>query len=169
MGVGQSGASGGWCSKYLTSLLANYAFSCGAKGVKGAAGNNAGTNGGNTTFGSGPVILTANGGQGGQGGADILANNLIPGATPGTASGGDINSSGEAGFLGVIDVAATVPDASGNGGSTPYGAGGRGVTGNAGQNATGIGAGGSGGAADGGSGLAGGDGSAGAILIWEYS
>jgi len=105
----------------------------GGGGGAGSGSQSAGSNGGNTTFGS----MTANGGSAGTGGGAGLAG--------GTASGGDINLTGGNGgaALGVANVFGT------DGASSPFGGGGRGGYGgagvaSAGLDATGYGAGGGG-------------------------
>lgn len=174
--LGASAGAGSWCIKFFSSLAASYAFSAGAGGVGGAAGANNGTDGGDTTFGSGPVILTAFGGKGvvtSPGGA--LAQ--FGGLGGALATGGDYNSCGQNGgvILALGDSNPAITRHISSGGSTPRGAGGRGVNAlqgvnTRGENGTGYGGGASGSVSnDGSTAVAGRDGAPGAILIFEYS
>jgi hypothetical protein len=107
----------------------------------GNIGSFAGSNGGDTLFGSGPLMR----GNGGLGGSLSGAGNA-----GGAASGGDINING-AGGTGAQNL---INAASGSGGSGPYGGAGRGVFNHAGDNAAAnSGSGGSGGGASGAAGV----------------
>ena len=92
--VGDDGSAGGTAIKTTNIIDASYAIVIGAKGVGGAAGNNAGTNGGNTTVVSVNVNLTCNGGQFGDGTVASIINTFHLDNTGGTAVGGDINIQG---------------------------------------------------------------------------
>jgi hypothetical protein len=168
---GGSGGGGGYVDKWIASPAASYAYAVGALGGGGAAGANAGTAGGNTTFGS--AFLTANGGSGGSAGTNGASINNSPGAAGGSASGGDLNVAGGKGAAGGRLSANSC--FSGNGGSTPLGNGGGGAfahtgqTTDAGNPGNGYGAGGSGGCAgNAGAAQAGGAGTAGIIIIEEW-
>jgi hypothetical protein len=168
------GAGGGGSGAYAEKTFdvvpnTNYTYAIGAAGagVSGAAGNN----GGNTTFTVGGVTVTAPGG----GGAPIgtAATTLV--ARAGGAGGvistnGDVNSTGSPGMYGVSLIVATPIIASGKGADSQFGSGGLGLVavGN-GNNATGYGGGGSGSATGASAVRTGGNGTAGAIIVEEYT
>ena len=161
---GGGGGGGGYCEETLFAqeLGATETVTIGAAGALGA-GSSAGTGGtgGNTTFGS---HCTGNGATGGEGGAGANA-----GGTGGTATGGDINISGQNGMIGVSTGTANNGIA-GGGGSSMLGLGAplahqQGTVGAAG---TGYGAGGSGAHAGGSaSDIDGGAGTVGALILTE--
>src|SRR3990167_4310718 len=94
-GVGGGGAAAGYLRKFLSSLNASYAYVVGVGGVGGLAGNNAGTAGGESTFGT--ALLNCNGGGGG---ASMVAGTSFAATgagSGGTASGGDFNMTGSNG------------------------------------------------------------------------
>lgn len=164
LNVGNPGAAGATLYKVLTGLTAGLtlALTIGAAGTAGAATPTAGGDGGNTILASGTqaiTTLTANGGKGG------IANATAATAASlgGTATNGDLNQSGIAGWMMGANFNKSV------GGSSPFGAGGITVSNvsTTGIAATGWGAGG-GGALGGAAGAkAGGVGSqGGAVLIW---
>ena len=162
------GAAGGYCKKRFTAaqLGASVVCTIGAGGTGAVAGNNNGGNGGNTSFGA---LLTANGGSGGAG-CPVAANPTVGGAgtSGGSATGGDVNTTGAFGGNGLIlGTSGGAQVISGNGGSTIYGGGGGGgeapTNGNAG---TGFGSGGGGGASSG-SIQSGANGAPGVIIINE--
>ena len=89
---GNAGAGGGYCKKIFTAFQigASQAYVIGSGGVPGLTGSRNGGNGSVTTFGS-PILLTANGGNGGMFDFD-------PAGSPGgISSGGDINIEGQRG------------------------------------------------------------------------
>lgn len=92
------GGAGGYCRKILSSAAigGSQAVTIGAKGNKGSAGNNPGTDGGTTSFGA---ILSATGGKGTGGQSNATQVNATGGAA-GVGSGGDFNTSGGAGGQG---------------------------------------------------------------------
>lgn len=141
--VAQSGSGGGYTKKlYMASdLSATETVTVGAPSTGGAAGNNAGTAGGNSTFKG----MTANGGSLGSGAS--RSNTVVAlGVDGGTATGGDVNisggnsdiglyySTGSLGWssrggnsvLGVAAVAINTGNTAGQSG-TGYGQGGRGA------------------------------------------
>ena len=61
------GRGGNAVSMFIPTASASYTYTIGAGGAAGAAGNNAGATGGNTTFGDGTLLITAGGGGGGNG------------------------------------------------------------------------------------------------------
>lgn len=166
--ISASGAAGGYCRKVFDSATigVSQTVTIGAAGVGGAAGNNPGTTGGTSNFGS---FLTANGGAFGPS-YFSATQSATGGQLGGTATGGDINIQGQNGFGGFC----TGVVLSSAGGSTLYGQGGiqgsqdnGGLNGN---NATGYGAGGSGAGSVGASAAAskGGDGSPGLCIVTEF-
>lgn len=118
--AGSGGGGGGYCEKFTTdiaSLLASETISVGANGTGGTSTAN-GTNGGSSTaFG-----VTAGGGGGGT---DPVG--AIPGSG-GTASGGDLNIVGQAGFPGGYSTATVATHRFGQGGSSLLGFGSRGAS-----------------------------------------
>lgn len=163
------GGSGSYCMFSVDVTPAQeFTVSVGAKGAGGAAGNNAGSPGGDTTWGN-PVTATAGHGLGGQGQAYGTAMRVTSGGSSTASSGGDLNFQGQSGFFSISN-SATV-GMSGIGGPNRFGAGG------AGRQSHGTGfaplagyAGGGGGAASVGAGNnAGGDGTDGVIIVWEYA
>lgn len=98
VGIAGSGGAGGYCKKlYMAAdLSATETVTVGSPGTGGASGGNAGTAGGNSTFKG----MTANGGALGSAGAFGSAAVAKLGGEGGTATGGDINISGEAALVG---------------------------------------------------------------------
>ena len=80
-------------------LSATETVTVGSPGTGGASGGNAGTAGGNSTFKG----MTAYGGALGSAGAHNLDARAKLGGDGGTATGGDINISGEAALVGYRD------------------------------------------------------------------
>jgi hypothetical protein len=152
---GNGGGAGGYSEILLTAAAVggSQTVTIGAKGNKGTAGSN-GSDGGTSSFGS---ILTCTGGAGGWAG-----NNANKGGAGGTGSGGDKNITGQGGgnITGLVGP--------GDGGSSPFGFGGRAkAAAGAGNSAqANSGAGGSGGY--GGTGNDGGDGGDGFCIITEF-
>ncbi len=107
LGVGGGGAGGGYFWKLFnaTELGADAAISIGTGGAAGAAGNNNGSAGTDTTFnpaGTG-ATLTATGGAAGQGSASSATQTNANGGTPGgVGTNGDVNVRGSQGFPGVV-------------------------------------------------------------------
>jgi len=162
-GAGGGGA-GGYCRKWITNASLTYTYTIGSGG-SGSYGINPGIPGNNTTFGS---LLTANGGSGGMGMTGTSNQDTIAGlgGNGGSAYGGDINFTGQAGLFGIC----TYHILSGAGGNSVYGGGAAAVyDNNNGTNATNN-------SGSGGSGAGcvlndntGGNGGAGLIIVWEYS
>lgn len=160
---GGAGGAGGYCRKKIdaASLAATETVTVGAGGTAGAAGNNAGGNGGDTTFGS---HFTAGGGTGGN-----AANGAFSGATGGTATGGDLNITGQAG-MGRRDPSAIGVGQGGEPafyGRTNIAFNGSLTAANDGSSGTGYGVGGGGGYRTS-SNQAGGAGTAGLVIVYEY-
>lgn len=122
---GASGSGGGGAyafKRYVAPLASGYAYSVGTGGASGAAGNNNGSAGNQTTFES----MTASGGLGGAGMASGSIALFALGGAGGTATGGDLNLDGGPGGHG-IRLSGTI-GASQKGGSTMFGDGPNGVT-----------------------------------------
>lgn len=157
-----AGAAGGYCLKKITSSFSGVTVTVGAGGtsVSGAGGNNGGT----SSFGA---ICSATGGNGGlpSAGGFIVSGSIKTGASVGgTATGGDINTSGGGGFA-TWDSAN--PSFSALGGAAARGA-------SIGQTAASTTTSGTAGSIPGGGGLPGanassGAGGAGLVIVWEYS
>ena len=168
-----AGASGGACGGYAEKTFAvepntTYTLAIGAAGAGGAAGNNAGSAGGSTTFTVGATTVTCPGGNGGAGCPASAVPLAIVGPTGGSPTDGDVNCPGAPGIGGLV-LSATVAK-SGEGGSGPFGDGGRCVVvEGVGRPARGFGAGGSGAVCLGTTARAGGTGTAGLIIVDEYS
>ena len=143
-GAGAGGAGGGWCSKiYAASdLSTTEAVVIGASGPGGDGdGDTTGSAGGDTTF----KAMTAEGGAGGPGGNAISGPQLKINSSPlGGNSGGDIGGEGGPGGPGMAFAASTVGVASGMGGSSLMGGGGRPIYNTSGSTSESYGAGGSG-------------------------
>ena len=173
LAIATPGSAGATACGGVNSGFSGITITVGAAGTGGAAGNNNGSNGGFSSFGS---FITAPGGWGGNGGA---ANNTLSvqpfcseGATPYGSSSNVFNQSGQPGGIGMAEIGQGFLW-SGQGGSSPYGAGGAAQSGGGpGPNAAATGYGAGGGAAHAVSGCpayAGGNGSGGLVLVWEYS
>lgn len=124
---GFPGAGGGALRKYLSGLTigANLTLTVGAAGSAGTTTVNAG-NGGNSSLASGTETistLTANGGGGGKSNQSI---NTLDYPSGGTASGGDLNMTGQQGTVSPGDVNGAVPDVDGGLAGFGMGRGGRG-------------------------------------------
>jgi len=164
------GGAGGYAEKTFTvtgNTAYTYAIGAAGNGVSGAAG----ANGTSSTFTVGGVTVTALGGTGGPLATAITTLGSFRGGAGGTVStNGDVNSAGAHGEYGVTLIVATPIVASGNGGNSPFGAGGLGLVAvGAGTNAVGFGAGGSGSATGASTVRTGGNGSAGVIVVDEFS
>lgn len=149
-GAGGGGA-GGYARKLLTAadIGASKAVTIGAGGAANSAG-------GTTSLGA---IMSATGGA--AGGADELLGTL-----GGLGSGGDVNGRGMRGMDGFMPLSS---EYGGDGGSSPFGAGGTGSGADAnGAAATGYGSGGAGAYAGGTTNRTGGAGSAGVVVVTEF-
>jgi hypothetical protein len=166
-GAGGGGGAGGYTEKLIAVTNTSYSYTIGTAGAgnSGAAGGNGGAT--SITIGS---AITANGGTGGSYTAGSETNKFAAGGAGGTAgSGGDLMVAGQPGEAGMTFSSATLAS-SGNGGSSPFGGGGKGRVNAtaAGIAGTGYGAGGGGACAIANTANAGGAGTAGVIIIWEY-
>ena len=161
-GIGGGGAAGETRLYVLTGVTGTYSYTIGALGAGATAGNNSGGTGGDTTFGTGPLV-TSKGGTGGAGTAG--ATSASSGTTP-TGSGGVL--------LPGTDGPHSASNTSIRGGGCIFGLGGALVatlfayTAAGGNPASGKGAGGCGGCHNGTSAVGGGAGTAGCILVLEF-
>ncbi len=168
-GGGGGGGAYGW-KIILGPLDASYPVSVGARGTGGPAGNNPGTAGGDTTFGTGPLLSL----ESGTGGAGDTVATIHVGGLPGRGGRAasciaDYAGNGYPGLYGASLAAAQA--FGGPGGGSVLSGGTRGGKGQgAGDNATGYGAGGAGGSIiSGGISVAGGDGFDGVLIVWEFT
>ena len=158
------GASGGYAEKTFSVVPgATVTYTVPAGGASVTAGADA-------TVVYGGVTVTAKGGPAGVVAAVVAApTTILGGAAPAVSTNGDVNGSGQPGSPGVNLAAAQA--VSGNGGSSLFGGGGVGrKTQGAGNAAVGYGSGGGGGCIlSGGAAVAGGAGSAGILIVNEFS
>lgn len=174
-GAGQGGCSGGYFEAWISvSPSTGYSYVIGAAGSA-STGASTGESGGNTTLTVGGTTYEGNGGPGGSvmAAGTGIGSSGVGGGVGGTASNGDVNVNGRAGWP------AWRPSGSlacgGYGADSMLGLGGSaelqgGSAANAGRAATGFGAGGGGAISVGNAGAAnGGAGSSGALIIDEYS
>jgi hypothetical protein len=164
------GGAGGYAEKtFAVSPNTAYTYAIGGAG----AGNSgaAGGNGGNTTFAVGATTVTANGGTGAGLATGTTTLTAWAGGSGGTVStNGDLNDAGVSGHAGVVLIIATPIVASGKGGDSMFGNGGKGLVAvGAGNAATGFGGGGGGSASGASAARAGGAGTAGCIIVDEYA
>jgi len=167
--AGGGGGSGGFARAFVNITSPSYIISIGAAGVSSAGA--IGGNGGNTTFNTGSIVITAYGGLGGSVG--VLNAFNIGGAGAPISTNGGLNGAGSPGDPG--QGLGGGKAMSGNGGSTSIGGGGvatfvngGGVT--VGNNAiANTGSGGSGASCGAAGATAGGNGSVGVIYIWEFT
>ena len=169
--VGGGGGSGGYSRKLATAAAigASKAVTIGAGGTAGAAGPNAGGNGGDTSVGT---LCIAKGGTGG-GGTDVNVTVGSAGAG-GVAGTGDVTAAGASGMSGYAANTAAVSVFGAAGGSSIFGGGAAPAaffgTGDAnGAAASAYGSGGGGGYTSNSiANVAGGAGSSGIVVITEY-
>ncbi len=160
------GGSGGYARLYVASASSSYTYTVGPGGAAGTAGNNAGTGGTTTTFSA--SSLQATGGAGGAGAASVATptTQTVLGGAGGVGSNGNVIAVGAPGGPGHL---ANTSGFGGYGGSSYLGGGANSIiapgTGTAASN---YGSGG-GGAVSTTTGNAGGAGSAGLIIVWEFS
>jgi hypothetical protein len=162
--AGGGGASGGYAEKTFSVLPgATVTYTVPAGGASATAGSNA-------TVVSGGVTVTAMGGPAGAA-QTVAAPPLVSlgGAAPAVATNGDVNGSGAPGGAGNCEAAAIA--VSGQGGSSLFGGGGTArSTQGIGNAAVGFGSGGGGAVIlSGGANVAGGAGSAGILIVDEFS
>lgn len=170
-GMGGSGQAGGEAEKWIENPSASYTYSVGANGVGGAAGQNAGTNGGDTTFtDGGSTNIDIPGGDGGPGDKGISGSGSTPGGSSSlTPTGGDINIRGQNGMGGAWDTTQSIWRLP-KGGSSSMGKGnGTSSANSSGVDGYGYGSGGSGATSrNDATNRAGGDGTGGILIIEEY-
>ncbi len=176
--LARAGQGGGWLLVRLSTAFSGAAYSVGAGGAGGTAGNNAGVTGGNTVFtatGGGGTVYTAGGGTGGSGSASL---GLAPVKRDPMTSGGLCTNGTlmQDGWIGTTALVMSTDSGTGGfGGNSRYGQGGfqSGVSiansQQAGGDATGKGAGGGAGVSHGtGTNVAGGNGTDGVLVIYEF-
>lgn len=165
---GAGGGSGGYARLWVAAASATYTYTVGALGAGGTAGNNAGSTGGTTTFSASSLQATGGVGGSGSGGAGITSGGCWEGGAPGVGTNGNFNASGAAGANGVSVLG---NGCGGGGGSSIYGGGAVGEANSlaAGNVAGSYGSGGGGAYTGATTDRAGGNGSAGLIIVWEYS
>ncbi len=164
---GGGGGGGGYARLYIASPSSTYTYTVGAGGTAGTAGNNPGNSGGTTTFSA--SSLQATGGAGGNGSANSATVTGANQGVGGIGSNGNINSAGGCGSPGIVLLGSTGAALIGSGGPSIYGGGGA-PTGSNTTGAAGIGYGGGGNGAMASSiNQQGGAGSAGLIIVWEFS
>lgn len=165
--AGGGGHSGVYLERWIESVtqLMGGAVSVGAAGAAGTAGNNGGA-GGTTTLSINGITLSASGGPGG-----VAMTNGSSATITGTQSLATSTSNADLfqQAAGAIGLRMSATDYwPGAGGSSPFGAGGVTITAGNGVAASGYGSGGGGGAS-GGSNQTGGAGTAGLVVVEEYS
>lgn len=170
--VGGGGASGGYAEKYYSAPPAvGCTYAIGIAGTAGSNAGGAGGTGGDTTFTDGVTLVTTRGGLGGAGqAAGTTVASVLGGASGAQSNNGDLNGAGAPGSDG-NRLSGTAIGVSGSGGESLYGGAGIGLAAaGAGNNATGKGSGGGGGAVvNGSAAVVGGTGSAGVIIVEEYT
>lgn len=168
VGVGGGGGAGSYSRKIAASgtIGVSQTVTIGIAGIPGAAGNNPGGNGGDTSLGA---ICIAKGGSGGDG-DDGTSGNSSPGGVGGIAGTGDLTIPGTPGFIGVNSTSLGATGwHGGEGGNSFYGAGAPAKYSNGdGNPASNYGSGGGGAWTLAGIDRSGGAGSAGIIAITEY-
>lgn len=157
---GSGAGAGGYSRKLIgtASLGTTETVTVGAAGTAGASGANDGGNGGNTSFGS---HCSANGGTG-------SLNSGGTAGSGGTATGGDINITGQAGGKGGGNGGTSGGPDSGFGGSSILGIGGQMADSGGGLAGSGYGAGAGGARTPGGADYAGAAGTQGIVILTEY-
>lgn len=164
------GGGGGYAEKTFTvtpNTLYTYAVGGAGNGASGIAGGS----GTASTFAVGATTVTANGGGGGPQAVavTVIGTGYLGGAGAAISTSGDVNGAGHPGGSGVMTTIGPL-GFSGNGGSSPFGAGGRGLIAAANGNpGIGFGAGGSGSMTGASAVRTGGNGTAGVIVVDEYA
>jgi hypothetical protein len=171
--AGSGGNAGSYAKRFIVSPDSSYAITIGAGGGS-SAGDNNGSDGGTTEFGS---VVSCPGGKGGASSGTATGDTIFGSTSVNTAPTG-ANAGSSAGAMGTPSIKISANNrVTGGGGSSPYGVGGRQIsTGSAagnsvGADGTGYGSGGGGGLSDnvaGSGSRAGGAGTSGLVIIWEY-
>lgn len=176
--AGGGGGGGGYAMKWITTAVsgAHTSIAVGAGGTAGVAGNNAGGNGGDTTFtdNAAGAVVVGKGGTGGSGSAvSTIAQSLAAGGAGGVAGTGDRTTQGEDGDWSIKFTNTAANGAlSGKGGmsSQGMGTGGAAIQASGAGNAGRVYGGGGGGALDAAStNRQGGIGGNGIIRVWEFA
>lgn len=172
--AGGGGTSGCYAKSFLTTLNSSYPVTIGAGG-NGAAGNQVGGGGGKTSFG---IVVTADGGYGGDTMVATGSTPMIVSASSGSqpsqpvATGGNIiNINIQQQPTQAFRLSALIA-CSGCGGASPFGqGGGNSSTSNNGAPSPSYGGGGGGAIAIGVSAASftGGNGGSGVVIVWEYA
>lgn len=171
--VGGGGASGDYFEKYVDPgayPLVGGAVTIGAAGAAGANTGASGGTGGDTTIVIAGTTYTAKGGTGGGNtGSALTAQVVAGGASQAGSSTGDVTIPAEAGGPG--NTQSGTLGISGFGGNSPWGSGGAGkIVQGAGTAGAGFGAGGAGGLSiNAGGAVTGGAGTAGRVIVDEYT
>lgn len=166
--AGGGGGAGSYARKVSSAATigASQTVTIGAAGTGGATGNNAGTNGGDTSLGS--ICI----GKGGTGGSGSPGNAGANGGAGGVAGTGDLTFPGERGGFGIDTNGTVVQGNTSHGGNSFFGAGGAQLYNNsttvAGDPGSIYGTGGGGGCGVSGTGINGGNGAAGVVIVTEY-
>lgn len=165
--AGAGGGAGGYSrlTASAATIGASQAVTIGAAGAPGAAGNNPGGAGGDTSVGT---LCIAKGGSGGPGNAGAVYTTFGAGGVPGT---GDITGPGQSGSIGYTSSSGPSFEPEMRGGSTLVGAGGvndHATNPKTGPAGTGNGSGGAGGWTVAGGAVTGGAGTAGLVVITEF-
>lgn len=171
--IAQSGGAGSYAKVYYSSGITTETVTITNSGAGGAAGDNPGTSGGTSSFGS---LVSCPGGNFGAGGAAFTDTTFTISAGSGrssacTISGGTTIST-STGFTSSwgVSLGTLATQITAVGANSLFGSGGGAATGdNAGVNAAGYGAGGSGGASSNGTSQIGGNPSGGLIIVYEYN
>lgn len=169
------GGGGGYVGILLQSDFDNAPIVVGDRGDGGAAGNNPGTNGGDSSFTQpvGVVTYTGSGGVGGTAGTAVTPPSTTDSVAGGAASAASVTLPGQRSQFGYnISTSACTAGSGGTSYLGRFGTGGRvsvAGTANTGAAASGKGAGGGGGiSSSGGGDAAGGNGSEGIVKVWEF-
>lgn len=166
--AGGAGGGGGYARKVITAsaLGASVAVTVGSGGAS-VAGNNAGGDGGPSSFGT---FCTGNGGKGGGGGASSTLMVVI-GGVGGTGTGGDLNITGGQGDAGRVYNGLPVSTGSGGDSILGHGAGAMGPIGGGAAPGGAYGGGGAGGGTRDGvatGNVPGGNGANGVVVVTSY-
>ncbi|WP_236849301.1 hypothetical protein [Burkholderia diffusa] len=112
-----AGGAGGYAEGLFTAGFAGVSVVVGSGGAGGVAGNNIGSNGGASSFGS---LLSATGGSGGGAIAATASPYLVTGSGSGIVAGGTINQKGCVGGHGLSMTTSYGVSGAGGGTGLPY-------------------------------------------------
>ena len=174
--VSGAGGSGAWSSRFITSVAVSYSYTVPGGGTADTTGVGGGA--GATAYfvaqPAGTTMLTAPGGSGGVARTTTDSSNysIVPSTAGGVASTfGQTTAPGNPSTMGICGLKTQLANAEPcNGGSTPWGPGGKGATSDGvGTTPSGYGGGAGGAYASSSTARSGAAGANGAILIWEYN